>query len=208
LWVGAPGTPVVGHDEAGAVEQFNWEPDSLNYQMYVKTITQATKGVPGTPTTGGQFGAAITSVAAAPYRVDLVIAAPNTKVGSTARAGTIDIERFGDLAGHGNTPGGWYPLGWSSMTQATRGVPGTPRVGAAFGNALTAIAEGSVEDAGTHALIVGIPSAHPAGEPASGAVESFPVGPKGIVAAKGTLLRRADGPTAGDGFGAWLEGEY
>jgi hypothetical protein len=202
LFVGAPGSRVAGHDQAGAVEHFDFGSDSTTYQQYVATITQATKGVPGSPTTGAQFGASIASGSAGADTAEVVIGAPGKDVGGATGAGALYFER---LAETGHTAGD-LPQGWSSITQATRGVAGVPRKDAAFGDALASIADGIASNTVPHFFIVGIPGAHPAGDPASGAVETFPLG-TGLKAAGAKLLRRADGAVPGDQFGSWLEGQ-
>jgi hypothetical protein len=207
LMVGAPGHTVAGHVAAGAVEQFNWEPDTLTYQVLAKTITQATKHVPGKPTSGAQFGAAISAIGPGPGLVDLAISAPGRTVGSATRAGAVYVRRFADVAGHGNRGGGWYPQGWVTINQDIHGVAGVPRHGAAFGSALAAIGTSNGTGA-TPTLIVGIPGTHPVGKPATGAVETFPVSKKTVKLSDSALLRRADGPQAGDRFGAVVEGRF
>lgn len=204
LVAGAPGHDVAGHARAGAVEEFDFGIESNTLQRYDRTITQATKGVPGSPTTGAEFGAAVSGASGASgSAAEITIAAPGKTVDGTPGAGAIYVERVAET---GHTAGD-VPQGWSTITQAVHGVAGVPRRNAAFGYAMAAIRTDAIGNAGTTIFVVGIPGTHPAGKPASGAVETFPVSKSAIKTSGTKVLRRAGGPVSGDGFGGWLEGE-
>jgi hypothetical protein len=204
LYFGAPDATVHSHLRAGAVERYDWDPDS-GTPSYVETLTAGTAGVPGAPTTGARFGAALTGTwfeHGAKLNADLIIGVPGMTVHGVDRAGGIEIEHFAP-----NKHFGFSPSGWNRVTQASRGVPGTPARRAYFGAALSAEKVRHRDDATNDAptrLVVGIPGAHPRGLRGAGAAELLQLKTPGSRGTDVELLHREHGPRRGDAFGAWV----
>jgi len=91
LGSGAPGATVGGHAKAGYVAVTNGSVNGVDIDAKTQ-LTQASKGVPGTPESGDKFGSsvAIGDVDGDGY-ADLVVAASGEAIGSTKHAGSVTV---------------------------------------------------------------------------------------------------------------------
>lgn len=119
--VGAPGYSVGSVQSAGAVVVYQHAPDGTISAPTV--ITQSTAGVPGTARAYGAFGTAV-----AGWGRTIVIGAPYQKVGHTAAAGTVTVLKLS-----AGTP---ITVSGKAASKATKGVPGSPRIGDYFGSSV------------------------------------------------------------------------
>jgi hypothetical protein len=104
--VGAPGETVNGNLLAGAVSVFNGPPSGLANE---RLLFQSTAGIPGSPESFDQFGAAVAPTDSNGIgQWDLAVGAPGEDLGPDADAGAVNL-----LAG--STTG---PSGGSLLTQA------------------------------------------------------------------------------------------
>jgi hypothetical protein len=96
-----------------------------------QTITLATTGVPGTPTTGGWFGITLGAIDTDGDGIaELVVGSPGEDVAGKLAAGALT--RFGDA---GSKPSATGAVHW---TEDTAGISGTPGATDFFASALTA----------------------------------------------------------------------
>ncbi|MFG3254850.1 FG-GAP-like repeat-containing protein [Streptomyces sp. NPDC048172] len=98
LGVGAPEGTVSGKSKAGYVGVTYGAKDGVDTARHT-TLTQASKGVPGTPEAKDAFGSAVVrgDVDGDGY-TDLVVAANNEAIGSTGQAGSVTVV-FGGKGG-------------------------------------------------------------------------------------------------------------
>jgi FG-GAP-like repeat/FG-GAP repeat len=95
--VGAPGVPVAGHADAGAVYLLRGTASGLTLN-HRQRLTENTTGVPGTPETHGHFGAALWAAQlVGTANPDVVIGAPNASHG--AAHGGLVVRLRGGSAG-------------------------------------------------------------------------------------------------------------
>lgn len=119
LRVGEPGKTVSGHRSAGGFVDLPYVRGKLTK---ARQVTLASKGIPGSPGTGDQLGAALTG--------SYAVGAPGRTVDGQAGAGAVLVSYL---------PAGSSPKPWPAtlLTQASPGIPGTPEAGDHFGAALS-----------------------------------------------------------------------
>jgi hypothetical protein len=94
LLVGAPGDNVAGHTHAGAIYLIPGSKSGVSV-THARRLTQASRGVPGSPQTGGNFGESVFLAAINADRyADSIIGAPGASVG-VSHGGLVDILRGG-----------------------------------------------------------------------------------------------------------------
>lgn len=135
LFVGAPGATVSRAKGAGAVVALTF---TASGTVSGTVLSQATKGVPGSPQKQDGFGTAL-----AARDGFLVVGTPGDPVGKAKSGGSVQV--FTLAAGK--------PRPASQVSQATPGVPGTSKARDAFGRSL---AIGTL-CAGVPAVVVGGP---------------------------------------------------
>lgn len=146
LWVGAPRRDVGGAADAGAIERFSLHliPETGRIEVqHEQTVRQGTATMPGTAAEANdRFGEVL---AGAEHGV--IVGVPHEDVGSAVDAGMVTMIDFSR---------GTY-RGVRTISQSTRGIPGTAEAGDRFGAALTPCAHaigvpgedvGRIEDAG------------------------------------------------------------
>lgn len=135
LVIGAPGDTVSGRAGAGSVTVLQEK-----YEAAV-LLTQATRGVTGTPETGDQFGASVALLSGTRTAgAILAVGAPREDGGSTKDTGTVTVF---DNVGEQIRPR-------TVFSQATKTVPGANEAGDRFGSSLAFGHHGTT-------LLVGIP---------------------------------------------------
>jgi hypothetical protein len=191
---GAPGETVNGRQAAGAVSVLNGPPGGLANE---RLLFQGTAGIPGTPESFDDFGAAVAPTDSNGIgQWDLAVGAPGEDIGSDVDAGSVNL-----LAG--STAG---PSGGSLVTQ------GNPEDGDQFG---AAIAGGfflhDFDNNGFFDLAVGAPGETVGAAAFAGAVSVFTAsgGPGGTVA-PGPVFTQGPGSLGGtaetnDTLGSALE---
>jgi hypothetical protein len=191
---GAPGETVNGRQAAGAVSVFNGPPSGLANE---RLLFQGTEGIPGTPESFDDFGAAVAPTDSNGIgQWDLAVGAPGEDIGTDVDAGSVNL-----LAG--STAG---PSGGSLVTQ------GNPEDGDQFG---AAIAGGfflhDFDNNGFFDLAVGAPGETVGAAAFAGAVSVFTAsgGPGGTVT-PGPVFTQGPGSLGGtaetnDTLGSALE---
>ena len=191
---GAPGETVNGRQAAGAVSVFNGPPSGLANE---RLLFQGTSGIPGTPESFDDFGAAVAPTDSNGIgQWDLAVGAPGEDIGTDVDAGSVNL-----LAG--STAG---PSGGSLVTQ------GNPEDGDQFG---AAIAGGfflhDFDNNGFFDLAVGAPGETVGAAAFAGAVSVFTAsgGPGGTVT-PGPVFTQGPGSLGGtaetnDTLGSALE---
>jgi len=175
---GAPGETVNGRQLAGAVSVFNGPPGGLANE---RLLFQGTAGLPGTPESFDEFGAAVAPTDSNGIgQWDLAVGAPGEDLGADAEAGAVNL-----LAGSAAGPGGG-----TLVTQAN------PEDGDQFG---AAIAGGfflhDFDNNGFFDLAVGAPGETVGAAAFAGAVSVFTAsgGPGGTVAPGPVFTQGAGG---------------
>lgn len=156
LAVGAPRETVNGHAEAGAVYLYKWNGTKMALRA---RYVQGKNGVPGTPQTGGHFGAALAGQPLVPgsdSALPVYVGAPGQDVGFAKGAGSVTELTIHDTA-DAHADG-------SVTTLLTDGIPGQPTNGGALGSSLAAA--GSV-------VVAGAPGQFIDGRPGAGAALTF-----------------------------------
>lgn len=165
LAVGAPRETVNGHAEAGAVYLYRWNGTKMALRA---RYVQGQNGVPGTPQTGGHFGAALAAQPLVPgsdSALPLYVGAPGQNVGYATGAGSVTELTIHDTA-DAHADG-------SVTTLLTTGIPGQPTNGGALGASLSTA--GGVVAAGAPGQAID-------GRPGAGAVLTFVRRATGIAA--------------------------
>jgi len=175
---GAPGETVNGRQFAGAVSVFNGPPGGLANE---RLLFQGTAGLPGTPESFDEFGAAVAPTDSNGIgQWDLAVGAPGEDLGADADAGAVNL-LAGSAAG---------PIGGTLVTQAN------PEDGDQFG---AAIAGGfflhDFDNNGFFDLAVGAPGETVGAAAFAGAVSVFTAsgGPGGTVAPGPVFTQGAGG---------------
>lgn len=119
LRVGEPGKKVSGHKKAGGFVDLPYVRGKLTG---ARQVTLASKGIPGSPGTGDQLGAALTG--------SYAVGAPGRTVNKKAGAGAVLVSYLPPSSEPRPEPA-------TLLTQASPGIPGTPEAGDHFGASLT-----------------------------------------------------------------------
>lgn len=119
LRIGEPGKKVSGHKKAGGFVDLPYVRGKLTH---ARQVTLASKGIPGSPGTGDQLGAALTG--------SYAVGAPGRTVNKKAGAGAVLVSYL--VPSYKPKP---EPA--TLLTQASPGIPGTPEAGDHFGASLT-----------------------------------------------------------------------
>jgi hypothetical protein len=191
---GAPGETVNGNLLAGAVSVFNGPPSGLANE---RLLFQGTEGIPGSPESFDQFGAAVAPTDSNGIdQWDLAVGVPGEDLGPDADAGAVNL-----LAG--STTG---PSGGSLLTQANPEDADNFGAGLAGGFFLH-----DFDLNGFHDLAVGAPGETVGAGAAAGAVGVFfGFGGPGGTMTPGPAFTQGPGglggtAETGDGLGAALE---
>lgn len=125
---GAPGHRAQAGTASGAVLVAPADPRPDDFLPV--ELSQATRGVPGTPEKGDRFGAAVHLIAVAGQSPTLLVGAPGEDVGRTADAGAVTITRLSPTSGE--------PVGQvQTVNQDSAGLAGAVEAADAFGSALS-----------------------------------------------------------------------
>ncbi|MFI7588633.1 FG-GAP repeat protein [Spongisporangium articulatum] len=147
--VGAPGEDVGKLKDAGSVQLFRSSgvPGQLRPD---RSVTQDSKGVPGTAEAGDRFGAVVTAgTFTCQEQSQIAVSAPGEGIGKAARAGSVTL-----------VPGAVANSECKSVALSQgSGLPGTAETGEATGSTL-AVANGDpeAEEDRYDALLVGVPA--------------------------------------------------
>ncbi len=122
LWIGAPGTTVAGHTDAGTV--YRYEVSATGSTTLLNTITQDDPLLGESAETGDRFGEVL---AAGVHKA--VVGVPHEDVGPAADAGEVQALR--------TDPASRALVQAQTFTQDTTGVPGVAEAGDRFGAAVS-----------------------------------------------------------------------
>jgi hypothetical protein len=154
LWIGAPGTTVNGHQNAGAVYRYSLSPGGQ--VALLDTVTQDSSLVPGVSETGDRFGEIL-----APRHDSVIIGVPHKDIGSAADAGAVIWLRSGPRDPESETRQITPLIAAWSWDQNSPGAPGVAEAGDRFGAAVTTGGP------------IGVPGEDLAGRTNAGAVQGF-----------------------------------
>lgn len=129
LWIGAPGTTVHGHPNAGAVYRYSLSPSGQ--VGLLDTITQDSSLVPGVSETGDRFGELL-----APSGDNVIVGVPHEDIGSATDAGAVQLLRSAPTDPL-ETPQITPLIAAWSWDQNSPGAPGVAEAGDRFGAAVT-----------------------------------------------------------------------
>jgi hypothetical protein len=154
LYVGAPGTTINGHDDAGEVFRYTITPATTGrIKATLREVrSQDSPGVPGTSETADGFG---TVLAASDDGRGVWVGAPNEDIGKARDAGAVWFLRV-NAAGAAITSQSW--------SQDTASVPGVAEAEDHFGTAITS--RGDV-------AVVGVPDENDGTRADAGMVQVF-----------------------------------
>jgi hypothetical protein len=128
IWIGAPGTDVSGHRNAGAVYRYSLSP--TGHVARLDTITQDSPLVPGAAETGDRFGEVLV-----PRFGEVYVGVPHEDVGSAVDAGTVQALHLA-LSPPNAAPVVTDLIAASSWNQDSPGMPGKAESGDRFGAAV------------------------------------------------------------------------
>lgn len=174
---------------AGVTEQFLLTYHSGDPVLTLQhSINQATKGVPGSPTKGNEFGYSVTTFAG--HKDLLAVGVPGETVAGHRHAGAVLLRR-----------GSATSSPWQQIDRAEKGVPGPAAANDRFGQAVHFAGRGYPGSDRDFLLYVGTPDETVSGHADAGRVEIFyGKGTKaGLSSAQ--LLTRSGGTNAHDRYG-------
>lgn len=154
LAIGAQGETVSRIRSSGIVQPILWHPATATYTAY-RSISQNTKGVPGSNEKNDNFGSEllVTRGLTGGDSYDIVVGTPREDVGSRTDAGSVTVANFSRSV-------------YRTYTQNSAGMPGTVERGDGFGASLAAVPGTSTVDS----LLIGSPGERTSGCSTSGAV--------------------------------------
>jgi FG-GAP repeat len=180
---GAPDAIVSGKLYAGKVLVLAGGKHGVS-AAHSRVFSEASPHVPGAIATRDFFGSALSvGDLTGDRRAEVIVGAPGARLPKHKSAGAVYV-----LLG---TKAGVSAVGCRRLTQATKGIPGSPITGAAFG---TAVGTFGAAESGRRALLVGVP-----GKPSGGLVLILRLESSGAVAKHARVTRDA---RPGDGFGS------
>lgn len=180
LVIGEPGDSATGTSRtlgAGVVWVLPGSRSGLDIRTAVR-VSRGMAGVAGDVTAREQFGDQL-AVGDLNHdgRDDLAVAAPGTRVGSTARAGAV-VLLYGSRSGISGS-------GSQVVSRSTAGVPGGPRTDEGFGDRL---AIGRVTGDAYADLVIAVPLSATGSGSRDGAVVLVPGGPRGVSGAAASAV--------------------
>jgi hypothetical protein len=190
LWIGAPGTTVQGHPNAGAVYRYSLSPSGQ--VALLDTITQDSALVPGVSETGDRFGEVLAAAGGS-----LIVGVPHEDIGSATDAGAVQLLRTAPSPSPEATQATPLIAAWS-WDQNSPGAPGMAETGDRFGAAVSGNGP------------VGVPGEDLGNRKDAGAVQGFGRAPGDAQQPPLSALISQDSPgvpgaaEAGDQFGAAL----
>ncbi|HST81100.1 MAG TPA: hypothetical protein VLL08_05140 [Kineosporiaceae bacterium] len=128
VWIGAPGTDVGSHQNAGAVYRYSLSP--TGELALLDTITQDSALVPGAAETGDRFGEVLL-----PRFGEVLVGVPHEDIGSAVDAGAVQALHLAPSPTT-ETPVVTDLIAAASWSQDSPGMPGKAESGDRFGAAL------------------------------------------------------------------------
>lgn len=173
---------------AGVVEEFELSRGGNATIKVERIISQATKGVPGSPTAGNQFGYSVSAFDG--HEPMLAVGMPGAGVKGHSDAGEILLRR-GDKA---SSP-------WQVINRDLKGVAGTATRNDRFGTTVTLAGRGYPGAATDFTMYAGVPNDSVAGHVDAGRVQIFNGRGSKAVLTKSQFLTESGGAAAHRQYG-------